>query len=157
MCRFGYPVSKDDIIDVMVLNFGQIGNGKGEVDAVFDHLGNRRCKIRSALAKWNNRQEISVPRAGLGRLRQGLCVERAVKERLFCLATGYPCPRYDQPRTKPISAAVSSKEFFGSSQQTQFMTRTTWLPEALIITCSISALAQHWTVNVPSAFEVLRG
>lgn len=100
-------LSKDDIIDVMK-KLIDIRNGKGEVDDI-DHLGNRRIRSVGEMAE-------NQFRVGLVR------VERAVKERLSLGDLDTLMPQ-DMINAKPISAAV--KEFFGSSQLSQFMSRTT--------------------------------
>ncbi|MEO1737388.1 DNA-directed polymerase, beta subunit [Salmonella enterica subsp. enterica serovar Typhimurium] len=96
-------LSKDDIIDVMK-KLIDIRNGKGEVDDI-DHLGNRRIRSVGEMAE-------NQFRVGLVR------VERAVKERLSLGDLDTLMPQ-DMINAKPISAAV--KEFFGSSQLSQFM------------------------------------
>ena len=96
-------LSKDDIIEVMK-KLIDIRNGKGEVDDI-DHLGNRRIRSVGEMAE-------NQFRVGLVR------VERAVKERLSLGDLDTLMPQ-DMINAKPISAAV--KEFFGSSQLSQFM------------------------------------
>ena len=76
----------------------------GEIDDI-DHLGNRRVRCVGELAE-------NQFRAGLVR------VERAVKERLEQAEADNPMP-HDLIISKPISAAI--REFFGSSQLSQFM------------------------------------
>ena len=103
-------LSKDDIIDVMK-KLIDIRNGKGEVDDI-DHLGNRRIRSVGEMA------ETSSALAGTCRA----CGERAsVSGR-----SGYLMPQ-DMINAKPISAAV--KEFFGSSQLSQFMDQNNPLSE----------------------------
>lgn len=96
-------LSNDDIIGVMK-KLIEIRNGRGEVDDI-DHLGNRR--IRSVGEMAENQFRIGLVR-----------VERAVKERLSLGDLDAVTPQ-DLINAKPISAAV--KEFFGSSQLSQFM------------------------------------
>ena len=104
-------LSKDDIIEVMKKLIG-IRNGKGEVDDI-DHLGNRRIRSVGEMAE-------NQFRVGLVR------VERAVKERLSLGDLDTLMPQ-DMINAKPISAAV--KEFFGSSQLSQFMDQNNPLSE----------------------------
>lgn len=104
-------LSKDDIIEVMK-KLIDIRNGKGEVDDI-DHLGNRR--IRSVGEMAENQFRVGPVR-----------VERAVKERLSLGDLDTLMPQ-DMINAKPISAAV--KEFFGSSQLSQFMDQNNPLSE----------------------------
>ncbi|CAM4213403.1 DNA-directed RNA polymerase subunit beta [Vibrio neonatus] len=96
-------LDETDIIEVMK-KLISIRNGKGEVDDI-DHLGNRRIRSVGEMAE-------NQFRVGLVR------VERAVKERLSLGDLDAIMPQ-DLINAKPISAAV--KEFFGSSQLSQFM------------------------------------
>ena len=96
-------LSREDIIDVM-RTLIDIRNGKGSVDDI-DHLGNRRVRSVGEMAE-------NAFRVGLIR------VERAVKERLSLAESEGLMPQ-DMINAKPVSAAV--KEFFGSSQLSQFM------------------------------------
>lgn len=116
-------LSKDDIIDVMK-KLIDIRNGKGEVDDI-DHLGNRRIRSVGEMAE-------NQFRVGLVR------VERAVKERLSLGDLDTLMPQ-DMINAKPISAAV--KEFFGSSQLSQFMDQNNPLSE-ITHKRRISALGQ---------------
>ncbi|MEA0983704.1 DNA-directed RNA polymerase subunit beta, partial [Salmonella enterica subsp. enterica serovar Enteritidis] len=104
-------LSKADIIDVMK-KLIDIRNGKGEVDDI-DHLGNRRIRSVGEMAE-------NQFRVGLVR------VERAVKELLSLGDLDTLMPQ-DMINAKPISAAV--KEFFGSSQLSQFMDQNSPLSE----------------------------
>ncbi len=116
-------LSKDDIIEVMK-KLIDIRNGKGEVDDI-DHLGNRRIRSVGEMAE-------NQFRVGLVR------VERAVKERLSLGDLDTLMPQ-DMINAKPISAAV--KEFFGSSQLSQFMDQNNPLSE-ITHKRRISALGQ---------------
>ena len=89
-----------------------IRDGKGEVDDI-DHLGNRRIRSVGEMAE-------NQFRVGLVR------VERAVRERLSLGDLDAVMPQ-DLINAKPISAAV--KEFFGSSQLSQFMDQNNPLSE----------------------------
>ncbi|OUR75059.1 DNA-directed RNA polymerase subunit beta, partial [Colwellia psychrerythraea] len=104
-------LSKEDIISVMKTLIG-IRDGKGEVDDI-DHLGNRRIRSVGEMAE-------NQFRVGLVR------VERAVRERLSLGDLDAIMPQ-DLINAKPISAAV--KEFFGSSQLSQFMDQNNPLSE----------------------------
>src|ERR1700742_2231720 len=96
-------LSKEDIIEVMKTLI-DIRNGNGQVDDI-DHLGNRRVRSVGEMAE-------NAFRVGLVR------VERAVKERLT-IAESEPLMPQEMINAKPVAAAV--KEFFGSSQLSQFM------------------------------------
>ncbi len=104
-------LSNEDILDTIKLLVA-LRNGKGEVDDI-DHLGNRRVRCVGELAE-------NQFRAGLSR------VERAVKERLGQAETENLMP-HDLINSKPISSAI--REFFGSSQLSQFMDQTNPLSE----------------------------
>ncbi|HLQ01688.1 MAG TPA: DNA-directed RNA polymerase subunit beta, partial [Burkholderiales bacterium] len=104
-------LSNDDILAVAGI-LVELRNGRGEIDDI-DHLGNRRVRSVGELAE-------NQFRAGLVR------VERAVKERLSQAESDNLMP-HDLINAKPISAAI--KEFFGSSQLSQFMDQTNPLSE----------------------------
>ena len=107
----GGVLSKDDITAVLQLLMN-IRNGKGSVDDI-DHLGNRRVRSVGEMAE-------NAFRVGLVR------VERAVKERLT-LADSEGLMPQEMINAKPVAAAV--KEFFGSSQLSQFMDQNNPLSE----------------------------
>ena len=96
-------LTKEDVIDVLK-ELISIRNGNGTVDDI-DHLGNRR--VRSVGEMIENQFRVGLVR-----------VERAVKERLT-LADSEGLMPQEIINAKPVSAAV--KEFFGSSQLSQFM------------------------------------
>jgi len=104
-------LSKEDIIEVMKTLI-DIRNGNGQVDDI-DHLGNRRVRSVGEMAE-------NAFRIGLVR------VERAVKERLT-IAESEPIMPQEMINAKPVAAAV--KEFFGSSQLSQFMDQNNPLSE----------------------------
>ena len=104
-------LSQDDILAVMKTLI-DIRNGEGVVDDI-DHLGNRRVRSVGEMAE-------NQFRVGLVR------VERAVRERLGQAETEGLMPR-DLINAKPVAAAV--KEFFGSSQLSQFMDQNSPLSE----------------------------
>src|SRR5690606_14914542 len=104
-------LDREDIVEVLRTLVG-IRNGKGIVDDI-DHLGNRRVRSVGEMAE-------NQFRVGLVR------VERAVKERLSMAESEGLMPQ-DLINAKPVSAAV--KEFFGSSQLSQFMDQNNPLSE----------------------------
>src|SRR5919197_72814 len=104
-------LSPKDIVEAIRI-LVELRNGRGEIDDI-DHLGNRRVRSVGELAE-------NQFRAGLVR------VERAVKERLSQAESENLMP-HDLINAKPISAAI--KEFFGSSQLSQFMDQTNPLSE----------------------------
>ena len=128
-------LSNDDIINVMK-KLIDIRNGRGEVDDI-DHLGNRR--IRSVGEMAENQFRIGLVR-----------VERAVKERLSLGDLDAVTPQ-DLINAKPISAAV--KEFFGSSQLSQFMDQNNPLSE-VTHKRRISALGPGGLTRERAGFEV---
>ncbi|PST85415.1 DNA-directed RNA polymerase subunit beta [Photobacterium sp. NCIMB 13483] len=128
-------LSNDDIIEVMK-KLIDIRNGKGEVDDI-DHLGNRRIRSVGEMAE-------NQFRVGLVR------VERAVKERLSLGDLDAIMPQ-DLINAKPISAAV--KEFFGSSQLSQFMDQNNPLSE-VTHKRRISALGPGGLTRERAGFEV---
>ncbi|KAE8175940.1 DNA-directed RNA polymerase subunit beta [Photobacterium carnosum] len=125
----------NDIIDVM-RKLIDIRNGKGVVDDI-DHLGNRRIRSVGEMAE-------NQFRVGLVR------VERAVKERLSLGDLDAIMPQ-DLINAKPISAAV--KEFFGSSQLSQFMDQNNPLSE-VTHKRRISALGPGGLTRERAGFEV---
>ncbi|MCH8537185.1 MAG: DNA-directed RNA polymerase subunit beta [Alkalimonas sp.] len=128
-------LSKEDILAVMKVLI-DIRNGKGDVDDI-DHLGNRRIRSVGEMAE-------NQFRVGLVR------VERAVKERLSLGDLDAVMPQ-DLINAKPISAAV--KEFFGSSQLSQFMDQNNPLSE-VTHKRRISALGPGGLTRERAGFEV---
>ncbi|GAA0859449.1 DNA-directed RNA polymerase subunit beta [Aliiglaciecola litoralis] len=128
-------LSKEDIIAVMK-QLITIRDGKDEVDDI-DHLGNRRIRSVGEMAE-------NQFRVGLVR------VERAVKERLSLGDLDAIMPQ-DLINAKPISAAV--KEFFGSSQLSQFMDQNNPLSE-VTHKRRISALGPGGLTRERAGFEV---
>ncbi|MBZ6074544.1 MULTISPECIES: DNA-directed RNA polymerase subunit beta [Aeromonas] len=128
-------LTKDDIVDVMK-RLIDIRNGNDEVDDI-DHLGNRRIRSVGEMAE-------NQFRVGLVR------VERAVKERLSLGDLDALMPQ-DLINAKPISAAV--KEFFGSSQLSQFMDQNNPLSE-VTHKRRISALGPGGLTRERAGFEV---
>jgi|UniRef100_UPI0040472723 DNA-directed RNA polymerase subunit beta len=128
-------LSNEDILDTIKL-LVDLRNGRGEVDDI-DHLGNRRVRCVGELAE-------NQFRAGLSR------VERAVKERLGQAETENLMP-HDLINSKPISSAI--REFFGSSQLSQFMDQTNPLSE-ITHKRRISALGPGGLTRERAGFEV---
>ncbi|WP_445945309.1 DNA-directed RNA polymerase subunit beta [Shewanella sp.] len=128
-------LSKDDIVCVMK-KIIEIRNGYDEVDDI-DHLGNRRIRSVGEMAE-------NQFRVGLVR------VERAVRERLSLGDLNELMPQ-DLINAKPISAAV--KEFFGSSQLSQFMDQNNPLSE-VTHKRRISALGPGGLTRERAGFEV---
>ncbi|OYD21287.1 DNA-directed RNA polymerase subunit beta [Oceanimonas baumannii] len=128
-------LTKSDIVDVMKQLIA-IRNGVDEVDDI-DHLGNRRIRSVGEMAE-------NQFRVGLVR------VERAVKERLSLGDLDTLMPQ-DLINAKPISAAV--KEFFGSSQLSQFMDQNNPLSE-VTHKRRISALGPGGLTRERAGFEV---
>jgi DNA-directed RNA polymerase subunit beta len=140
--RFGRPeitgpmtLNHEDIVDTMKI-LVELRNGRGEIDDI-DHLGNRRVRVVGELAE-------NQFRAGLVR------VERAVKERLGQAETENLMP-HDLINSKPISASI--REFFGSSQLSQFMDQTNPLSE-ITHKRRVSALGPGGLTRERAGFEV---
>ena len=128
-------LSKEDIIDVLKVLI-DIRNGKGYVDDI-DHLGNRRVRSVGEMAE--NQFRIGLVR-----------VERAVKERLS-LAESEDLMPQEIINAKPVSAVI--KEFFGSSQLSQFMDQNNPLSE-ITHKRRISALGPGGLTRERAGFEV---
>ncbi|MFC5579487.1 DNA-directed RNA polymerase subunit beta [Lysobacter niabensis] len=124
-----------DILDaIRVLT--EIRNGRGTVDDI-DHLGNRRVRSVGEMAE-------NVFRVGLVR------VERAVKERLSMAESEGLTPQ-ELINAKPVAAAI--KEFFGSSQLSQFMDQNNPLSE-VTHKRRVSALGPGGLTRERAGFEV---
>jgi len=128
-------LDKEDIVEVLQTLVG-IRNGNGVVDDI-DHLGNRRVRSVGEMAE-------NQFRVGLVR------VERAVKERLSMAESEGLMPQ-DLINAKPVSAAV--KEFFGSSQLSQFMDQNNPLSE-VTHKRRVSALGPGGLTRERAGFEV---
>jgi DNA-directed RNA polymerase subunit beta len=128
-------LSNEDIIDVLreLIN---IRDGNGVVDDI-DHLGNRRIRCVGEMAE-------NQFRVGLVR------VERAVKERLTQAESEGLMPQ-EMINAKPVSAAI--KEFFGSSQLSQFMDQNNPLSE-VTHKRRVSALGPGGLARERAGFEV---
>lgn len=128
-------LTKDDVIDVLK-ELIDIRNGNGNVDDI-DHLGNRR--VRSVGEMIENQFRVGLVR-----------VERAVKERLT-LADSEGLMPQEIINAKPVSAAV--KEFFGSSQLSQFMDQNNPLSQ-VTHKRRVSALGPGGLARERAGFEV---
>jgi DNA-directed RNA polymerase subunit beta len=128
-------LTKEDIIDVLkeLIN---IRNGLGTVDDI-DHLGNRR--VRSVGEMVENQFRLGLVR-----------VERAVKERLS-LADAESLMPQEIINAKPVAASI--KEFFGSSQLSQFMDQNNPLSE-VTHKRRVSALGPGGLARERAGFEV---
>ncbi len=128
-------LDREDILDVLRVLI-DIRNGKGGVDDI-DHLGNRRVRSVGEMAE-------NVFRVGLVR------VERAVRERLSVAESEGLSPQ-ELINAKPVAAAV--KEFFGSSQLSQFMDQNNPLSE-VTHKRRVSALGPGGLTRERAGFEV---
>ena len=128
-------LTKEDILNVLKTLIN-IRNGSDVVDDI-DHLGNRRIRTVGEMVE-------NSFRVGLIR------VERAVKDRLSLVETEELMPR-DLINSKPVSAAI--KEFFGSSQLSQFMDQNNPLSE-IAHKRRISALGPGGLTRERAGFEV---
>ncbi len=128
-------LSNEDILAVIAVLL-ELRNGRGEIDDI-DHLGNRRIRSVGELAE-------NQFRTGLVR------VERAVKERLSQAESDNLMP-HDLINAKPVSSAI--REFFGSSQLSQFMDQTNPLSE-ITHKRRISALGPGGLTRERAGFEV---
>src|SRR5439155_451049 len=126
---------KDDIISV-IRTLLDLRDGKGEIDDI-DHLGNRR--VRSVGELMENQYRIGLLR-----------MERAIKERMSSVDIDTVMPQ-DLINAKPAAAAV--REFFGSSQLSQFMDQTNPLSE-ITHKRRLSALGPGGLTRERAGFEV---
>jgi DNA-directed RNA polymerase subunit beta len=128
-------LSNEDIVDVLKTLI-DIRNGNGSVDDI-DHLGNRRVRCVGEMAE--NQFRIGLVR-----------VERAVKERLTLAESEGLMPQ-ELINSKPVSAAI--REFFGSSQLSQFMDQNNPLSE-ITHKRRVSALGPGGLARERAGFEV---
>ncbi len=128
-------LTKEDIFEV-VRYLIDLRNGKGNIDDI-DHLGNRRVRAVGELLE-------NQYRVGLVRM------ERAIKERMSLQDVDSLMP-HDLINSKPVSAVV--KEFFGSSQLSQFMDQTNPLSE-VTHKRRLSALGPGGLTRERAGFEV---
>ncbi len=128
-------LSEEDIIDVLKVLIA-IRNGNGTVDDI-DHLGNRR--VRSVGEMVENQFRVGLVR-----------IERAVKERLSLAESEGVMPQ-ELINAKPVSAVI--REFFGSSQLSQFMDQNNPLSE-VTHKRRVSALGPGGLTRERAGFEV---
>ena len=126
---------KSDILSVMKVLVG-LKDGKGEIDDI-DHLGNRR--VRSVGELMENQYRVGLLR-----------MERAIRERMGSVEIETVMPA-DLINAKPAAAAV--REFFGSSQLSQFMDQTNPLSE-ITHKRRVSALGPGGLTRERAGFEV---
>ncbi len=126
---------KEDILQIIKV-LHDLRDGKGEVDDI-DHLGNRR--VRSVGELMENQYRLGLVR-----------MERAIKERLSSVDIDTVMP-HDLINAKPAAAAV--REFFGSSQLSQFMDQTNPLSE-ITHKRRLSALGPGGLTRERAGFEV---
>jgi DNA-directed RNA polymerase subunit beta len=126
---------REDIISV-IRTLVDLRDGKGEIDDI-DHLGNRR--VRSVGELMENQYRIGLLR-----------MERAIKERMSSVDIDTVMPQ-DLINAKPAAAAV--REFFGSSQLSQFMDQTNPLSE-ITHKRRLSALGPGGLTRERAGFEV---
>src|SRR6187549_3060671 len=126
---------RDDILAV-IRTLVDLRDGKGEIDDI-DHLGNRR--VRSVGELMENQYRIGLLR-----------MERAIKERMSSVDIDTVMPQ-DLINAKPAAAAV--REFFGSSQLSQFMDQTNPLSE-ITHKRRLSALGPGGLTRERAGFEV---
>jgi DNA-directed RNA polymerase subunit beta len=126
---------KEDIIEVLRVILG-LRDGKGEIDDI-DNLGNRR--VRSVGELMENQYRVGLLR-----------MERAIKERMSSVDIETVMP-HDLVNAKPAAAAV--REFFGSSQLSQFMDQTNPLSE-VTHKRRMSALGPGGLTRERAGFEV---
>ncbi|WP_349367026.1 MAG: DNA-directed RNA polymerase subunit beta [Nitratireductor rhodophyticola] len=126
---------KEDIVAV-VKTLVELRDGKGEIDDI-DNLGNRR--VRSVGELMENQYRVGLLR-----------MERAIKERMSSIEIDTVMPQ-DLINAKPAAAAV--REFFGSSQLSQFMDQTNPLSE-ITHKRRLSALGPGGLTRERAGFEV---
>ena len=126
---------REDILAV-VKTLVELRDGKGEIDDI-DHLGNRR--VRSVGELMENQYRVGLLR-----------MERAIKERMSSVDIDTVMPQ-DLINAKPVAAAV--REFFGSSQLSQFMDQTNPLSE-ITHKRRLSALGPGGLTRERAGFEV---
>ncbi|OYY80229.1 MAG: DNA-directed RNA polymerase subunit beta, partial [Rhizobiales bacterium 35-66-30] len=126
---------REDILSV-IRTLVELRDGKGEIDDI-DHLGNRR--VRSVGELMENQYRVGLLR-----------MERAIKERMSSVDIDTVMPQ-DLINAKPVAAAV--REFFGSSQLSQFMDQTNPLSE-ITHKRRLSALGPGGLTRERAGFEV---
>ncbi|MBF0250350.1 MAG: DNA-directed RNA polymerase subunit beta [Alphaproteobacteria bacterium] len=126
---------REDILEI-VRTLVELKDGRGEIDDI-DHLGNRR--VRSVGELMENQYRVGLLR-----------MERAIRERMSSVEIDTVMP-HDLINAKPASAAV--REFFGSSQLSQFMDQTNPLSE-VTHKRRLSALGPGGLTRERAGFEV---
>jgi DNA-directed RNA polymerase subunit beta len=126
---------KEDVLEVLKVLVG-LRDGRGEIDDI-DNLGNRR--VRSVGELLENQYRVGLLR-----------MERAIKERMSSVDIDTVMP-HDLINAKPAAAAV--REFFGSSQLSQFMDQTNPLSE-ITHKRRLSALGPGGLTRERAGFEV---
>ena len=126
---------KQDILSILKI-LCDLKDGKGEIDDI-DHLGNRR--VRSVVELMENQYRVGLLR-----------MERAIRERMSSVEIDTVMP-HDLINAKPAAAAV--REFFGSSQLSQFMDQTNPLSE-ITHKRRLSALGPGGLTRERAGFEV---
>ena len=126
---------REDILEVVRIMV-ELKNGRGEIDDI-DHLGNRR--VRSVGELMENQYRVGLLR-----------MERAIRERMSSVDIDTVMP-HDLINAKPAAAAV--REFFGSSQLSQFMDQTNPLSE-ITHKRRLSALGPGGLTRERAGFEV---
>ncbi|MCG8355134.1 MAG: DNA-directed RNA polymerase subunit beta, partial [Kiloniellales bacterium] len=126
---------KEDILKIVKV-LCELKDGKGDIDDI-DHLGNRR--VRSVGELMENQYRVGLLR-----------MERAIKERMSSVEIDSVMP-HDLINAKPAAAAV--REFFGSSQLSQFMDQTNPLSE-ITHKRRLSALGPGGLTRERAGFEV---
>jgi DNA-directed RNA polymerase subunit beta len=126
---------KDDVLGILKI-LCELKDGKGEIDDI-DHLGNRR--VRSVGELMENQFRVGLLR-----------MERAIRERMSSVEIDTVMP-HDLINAKPVAASV--REFFGSSQLSQFMDQTNPLSE-ITHKRRLSALGPGGLTRERAGFEV---
>lgn len=126
---------REDIMEIVKI-LCELKDGKGEIDDI-DHLGNRR--VRSVGELMENQFRVGLLR-----------MERAIKERMSSVEIDTVMP-HDLINAKPVAAAI--REFFGSSQLSQFMDQTNPLSE-ITHKRRVSALGPGGLTRERAGFEV---
>jgi len=129
-------ILRNEDIFAIVRVLVDLKDGRGEVDDI-DHLGNRR--VRSVGELMENQMRMGLMR-----------MERAIKERMGSIDIDTAMP-HDMINAKPVAAAV--REFFGSSQLSQFMDQTNPLSE-ITNKRRLSALGPGGLTRERAGFEV---
>ena len=128
-------LTREDIVST-IFYLCELNNGRGQIDDI-DHLGNRRVRAVGELVE--NQYRIGLVR-----------MERAIKERMSIQEIETLMP-HDLINQKPVSAVI--KEFFGSSQLSQFMDQTNPLSE-VTHKRRLSALGPGGLTRERAGFEV---